>query len=137
MPPTLAVAIALGILDCLKRQIRFAETYSIISILTSAPKPAKKRPPLIKRAALYLRVSSKTSVMFSPWAAVAALNALCRPETQLYDLRQLMQQRGYEIVEGSRRPLCNSKKTSSRRRLLKPATNLCLREQQQVCGRDK
>ena len=37
----------------------------------------------MKRAALYLRVSTLEQ----------------HPETQLYDLRQLAQQRGYEIVE--------------------------------------
>jgi DNA invertase Pin-like site-specific DNA recombinase len=37
----------------------------------------------MKRAALYLRVSTLDQ----------------HPETQLYDLRQLAQQRGYEIVE--------------------------------------
>ena len=37
----------------------------------------------MKRAALYLRVSTLDQ----------------HPETQLYDLRQLVQQRGYEIVQ--------------------------------------
>ena len=37
----------------------------------------------MKRAALYLRVSTLDQ----------------HPETQLYDLRQLAQQRGYEIVQ--------------------------------------
>jgi DNA invertase Pin-like site-specific DNA recombinase len=37
----------------------------------------------MKRAALYMRVSTLDQ----------------HPETQLYDLRQMAQQRGYEIVE--------------------------------------
>jgi DNA invertase Pin-like site-specific DNA recombinase len=39
--------------------------------------------PSMKRAALYLRVSTLDQ----------------HPETQLYDLRQMAQQRGYQIVE--------------------------------------
>jgi DNA invertase Pin-like site-specific DNA recombinase len=39
----------------------------------------------MKRCALYMRVSTLDQ----------------HPETQLYDLRQMTQQRGYQIVEGS------------------------------------
>ena len=42
----------------------------------------------MKRAALYMRVSTLDQ----------------HPETQLYDLRGLAAQRGFEIVRGIRRP---------------------------------
>ena len=47
----------------------------------------------MKRAALYMRVSTLDQ----------------HPETQLYDLRQMAQQRGYQIVEEFTDRICGAK----------------------------